>query len=518
MQKAVVHHQEGRLHEAEQSYLEILGYQQSHEDALRFLGGLYIQSNRPDLAIGYLEKALSLNPTHLELLNNMGVVLYRLGKPEEAALRYQEALRIKPDYMEALLNLGNLLRDIGKSDQASAIYERIVLLKPDDFKAWLNLGTISHDRGELLTAMAHYEKALTLKPGSPDVLINRGSLLMELDRPDEAEKSYQNALNIDPLSSEAKWGKALSLLTIGDYEAGWKLYESGFQQKNIRGKRLYREAFWHGHVFEGKRLLIWGEQGLGDEIQFIRYAALCKERGGQVLVRTRAPLVRLFWNCPFIDDVRDSFEREDFDYHIPVMSLPHVFGTTLKTIPAQIPYLYVSEEARKKWMPLFKDKEDFKIGLVWAGNPRIKQIDASVTNRRRSMGFPHFNSLLAFEGCHFYSLQKGEATSQLSEREIGEKLTDYTSQIEDFMDTAALIENLDLIISVDTSVAHLAGALGKPVWILSRFAGCWRWLRNQKLSPWYPTARIFGQKNVNDWGDVMEDVSRALRVELSKKH
>ena len=360
--------------------------------------------------------------------------------------------------------------------------------------------------------MAHYNHGIQLQPTSVDALVNRSSLLMELARPADALKGYNQALGLSPTSLDAQWGKSLALLALGQYAEGWPLYETGFKRPNTRGVVPFQSLAWDGRTFTGKRLLIWGEQGFGDVLQFIRYGALCKERGGTLLVMCRKPLMRLLKNCPFIDDVLETATESDFDYHVPVMSLPNIFGTTLDTIPASIPYLFVSDEARQKWAPRFTTVKKMKVGLVWSGNPRQNQLEAHLVDRRRSMSLELLKPLLRFEHISFYSLQMGEAAEQIKLSEWQNQLINYMPEVDDFMDAAAIIENLDLVISVDTSTAHLAGGLGKAVWVLSRFDGCWRWLQNQEQSPWYPTAHIFGQPTQGNWESVVKKIEQELMV------
>ncbi|MDX2028188.1 MAG: tetratricopeptide repeat protein [Alphaproteobacteria bacterium] len=584
MQKAVKFHQTGQIPEAERSYQEVLAADPLHIDALRLLGGLYVQWNKPESAISYLEKALGIQPDQPEILNSLGVALSGQGKFNDALMRYQRAVEIAPDYwdsinnmgnmfyasgklddaiiwlerslqirpdnaqthgflghafraqkkddqaiahyrhalrlapdnVEILTSLGNLLRNTGQSEEACVLYQRLAQLTPNDMNVHLNLGTIFHDRGQLPEATEQYEKVLRLQPDNTDAMINRASLLMELNRPEEARMGYEQSLSVNPQSPEARMGKSLALLMLGEYREGWELYESRFECNPMCQAMPFKTARWDGSPLAGKRLLIWGEQGLGDVLQFVRYAALCKERGGTVIVMCREPLVRLLKNCPFIDEVVTAATPSDFDYQIPMMSLPRIFGTTLDTVPQAIPYLYVSEEARAKWAPRFADAQGFKVGLVWAGNPRKNQIDAHVTDRQRSLSLALMKPLLDVADCQFYNLQKGEASSEIDANGLRARLIDYMPEVGDFMDTAVIVENLDLVISVDTSVVHLAGGLGKPVWVLSRYGGCWRWLQNRKKNPWYPTARIFGQPGPGDWESCVREIGYALDKSLSK--
>ncbi len=578
MQKAVALHQKGQVAEAEAAYRQVLNTTPRHADALRLLGGLYLQINQAEQAIPCLQQALSLTPNQPELLNNLGVALcsrgqlndalqcyqqaiqiapnyagaidnlgqlyysagklddaatcferslqlnaqnpgayvllgdiYQLqGSPDKAIARYQEALRQLPDHPDILTKLGNLLRDQGRSAEACAIYQRLAQLKPNDVSVHLNLGVIYRDMGDLNQALTEYDAALKLKPDALDVLVNRAGLLVELDRPAEAAAAYDAALALNPRQPAAQWGKSLALLMQGDYADGWRLYETRFAYKPKPGPAP-RVPRWQGEPLAGKELLIWGEQGLGDVLQFVRYARLCHELGAQVTVQCDAALTRLLGNCPSIAAAVNVIDQPDFDFQIPVMSLPHRFGTTLATIPHDVPYLYVSDAARAQWQPYFVEPGAPRIGLVWAGNPRKVQIDAHATDRQRSLTLDHFRPLLTLDGYRFYNLQKGEANGQLAAAGLQHRISDPMGDVADFMDTAAIIENLDLVISVDTSVVHLAGALGKPVWVLSRFGGCWRWLRNQPQSPWYPTARIFGQTASGDWSSCIAAVTAALQ-------
>lgn len=585
MRKAVSLHQKGQILEAEQSYRDVLMANPQHADALRLLGGLYVQANKLEEAIDCFEKALRQQPQHPELLNNLGVTLFSRGRFDDASQHYQQAIEIEPDYYDAITNLGNLfyesgqwgdaikwlerstqlkpdvlrahlylghafrmqnkavqamakykrvleldplntdalhnlgnmLREVGHTEEARAAYQRLVVLKPDDVTLRLNLGTLLRDVGKWQEAMEQFDWVFKTHPDSTDAIVNRASLLIEMNKPEDARATYQQALTLKPDSVDAKWGQALAALMMGRYAEGWALYESRFEYKSLRNAMPFKSAQWDGCPINGKRLLIWGEQGLGDVLQFIRYAELCKAKGSIIIVLCREPLVRLLEECPTIDKVVTTATESDFDFHVPVMSLPFIFGTTLETIPQNIPYLFISDEARTKWAPRFVGIKELKVGLVWAGNPRKGRIDAHITDRQRSVSLSVLKPLLEIKACRFYSLQKDEASDEIAANHLTGQMTDYMTDVDDLMDTAALIKNLDLVISVDTSVAHLAGGLGKPVWILSRFGGCWRWLQNQETSPWYPTARIFGQPEPSDWKGCINQVDVALQ-ELLRVH
>lgn len=583
MQQAVAHHQKGDVAAAEALYQKVLRMTPQHFDALRLLGGLYIQQNRADDAVVCLRQALTITPNHPELLNNLGVAYCSQGRLQDALTHYEQAVQQSPNYGDAIDNIGhiyynagkldeavtwlsrslrlradnprahaflghayrlqsknaeainhyhqalaswpdnielltclaNLLRANGQSAEACALYQRLVALKPDDAMLRLNLGVIHRDMGDLRAALASYDTALRLRPGAPDILINRAGVLIELDRPEEACAAYDAALQISPKRADAAWGKSLALLMRGHYAEGWQLYEARFAYRPKPGPAP-QVARWDGSPLARKTLLIWGEQGLGDVLQFIRYARLCKEAGAQVIVCCDRALVRLLRNAPYIDAVfaSDGFtpdHAKNLDFQIPVMSLPHLFGTTLATVPQEMPYLFVSAAMQEKWSARFERTAGRKIGLVWAGNPRMSQIDAHATDRQRSLTLAMVQPLLMQPGYQFYSLQKGEGAEQIAALGLGSQIIDLMPDVADFEDTAAIVQNLDLVISVDTSVVHLAGGLGKPVWVLSRFGGCWRWLRNQQTNPWYPSARVFGQKHPGDWQGCITQLTQALQ-------
>lgn len=583
MQQAVAHHQKGDTDAAEAMYQKVLQTTPQHFDALRLLGGLYIQQNRAEDAMRCLQQALAITPHHPELLNNLGVAFSAQGRLQDALNHYQQAVAIAPQYADAVDNigniyynagklgdavkwltrslslraenprahaflghayrlqnqnaaaadhyrqalafwpdnielltcLGNLLRAEGQSEEACALYQRLAALKPDDAKIHSNLGVIYRDMGDLPGAVAEYDAALRLRPEDADARINRGGVLIELDRPEEACQDYDAALGINPKRADAAWGKSLALLMLGDYRAGWEHYEARFAYKPKPGPAP-QVARWDGAPLTGKTLLIWGEQGLGDVLQFIRYAGLCKAAGAHVIVTCDKALVRLLRNSPAIDVVfaSDGFapeHAEKLDYQVPVMSLPHLFGTLLETIPHETPYLFVSRATQEKWAPRFATVHERKIGLVWAGNPRKNLIDAHTTDRQRSLTLAMLRPLLDQSGCRFYSLQKGAAAEQMTELGLNDRIINLMPDVADFEDTAAIVQNLDLVISVDTSVVHLAGGLGKPVWVLSRFGGCWRWLRNREDSPWYPSARVFGQSAPGDWAGCVARIGNALQ-------
>ena len=275
---------------------------------------------------------------------------------------------------------------------------------------------------------------------------------------------FDEALARKPASIDARWNKALSLLALGQYEEGFALHEAGLGIKHMRGDYPSPDKRWNGENFAGKRLLLWCEQGLGDSLQFIRYAEQVKARagvGGDVIVLCPRPLRRLFGHCPFIDRLPESVEAVDFDLHAPLMSLPYIFDTRLETVPAFVPYLSVGDDTSAAWRAKIPDGANLRVGLVWAGNPRDNQINAHMIDKRRSMTLDLLRPLFDVQGVDFYNLQMGAAAAQGSESGLGARLIDFMGDVKDFEDTGGLVERLDLVISVDTSVVHLAGGFGQ---------------------------------------------------------
>jgi len=503
----------GRLEEAIERYRQCLRLMPTDPHMLVNAGLALFKHQKADEAAAYFEEALQVKPDYFPALSNLGSALLEQGKTVEAIVQYERALQLKPESVEILVNLGAAFWEVNRLDKAVECYERALRIKPDYAEALVNFGTALWGQGKPDEARVRYEQALRLVPDHVDAITNLGALLQGEARLEDALALYEKALCIKPDLAAAQWRKSLILLARGEYREGWELYETGLGVKNLRGARRFRTKIWDGAPAPGKRLLIWAEQGLGDSLHFVRYAALCKERVGKVFIMCPKPLVRLFKSCPFIDDAFDAVSEEDFDLQTAMMSLPHHFGTTLETVPAPVPYLHIEPQAAEKWSQKFADIKGFRVGLVWAGNAREGQVNANLTDRRRSLHLRQLLPLFEIKNVRFISLQMGKSAAQIEELRLGHRVTDFMNEVGDFVDTAAMIRSLDLVITVDTSVAHLAGALGKPVWILSRYDACWRWLGNRESNPWYPSARVFGQPSMGDWQSVIGKVRTALEAE-----
>jgi tetratricopeptide (TPR) repeat protein len=516
--KAMAHHRAGRLAEAERLYRVAIKLAPRHGDASRLLGSIYLQAGKPDQALPLLQDALEAQPKNSEIFNFLGIALGSTGRGEEAVTRFRQALTINPAYAEALNNLGKALCEQGNAEAALDCCVKALQVRPNFPEAYVNMGATLWGMGRVADARAKFERALQMEPDNVEAITNLAGLLNDDGKIGEALEHCNRALTYAPGFQKALWGKGLALLAFGKYGEGWKLYEAGLGCRDLRGFMPIGVKLWDGKPAPGKHLLILHEQGLGDSLQFIRYAELCKKRVGKVSVLCQKPLVRLFKALPFIDDVFDTVrEGSSFDEHVRMLSLPHRFDTVLETVPAAVPYLRVDPEIQAKWAAKFAGVADVKVGVVWAGSAREGQVNGNRIDQQRSVGLECMKPWLDLQGARFYSLQKDKPAEQIAGLGLSDRLTDFMGEVTDFADTAAIVQNLDLIITVDTSVAHLAGGLGKPVWILSRYNADWRWLQNRPTNPWYPTARIFGQPTMGDWDSVMAEVGRELALEIAKR-
>lgn len=410
----------------------------------------------------------------------------------------------------ALVNQGVRLTGQQRLDEALASFDQAIAIEPHLFEAHYYRGTVLYKLGRLEESVVSYDGALALKPDA-EAFRNRGVALYELRRLDEAVASYDRALALKPGSPPIHLGRAMALLRGGDLPRGFEALRGYFRQY---AKREELAAItcpdWEGEPLAGTRLVIFADDGYGDILQFARYVPMALARGAHVTVLVPSPLLRLLRaSLPGAEVVDRMLDTAEFDFQVLMRLLPELFGTTLETIPARTPYLHADPAAAAAWSQRLAAMPGFKVGLVWAG-ARGRPFDA-----RRSLVLAQLSPLTAVDGIQFISLQIGESAEAAQALREGFPLVDWTGEIRDFADTAALVAGLDLVITVDTAVAHLAGALGRPVWILSRYDGCWRWLLNRTDSPWYPTARLFHQPAMGQWEPVVADVAKALIHVLS---
>jgi tetratricopeptide (TPR) repeat protein len=470
--------------------------------------------NRFEQALASCDKALALKPDYPEAHNNRAHALNALKRHEEAVASCDQAIALRPNYPEAYNNRGNALNALARHTAAVASYDKAIAFAPKYAEAYNNRGNGFYHLGRAEEAVASYELAIAIRPDYAEAYNNRGNALTSMQRCTPALASYDRALALKPDYAEACFNKSVLLLLMGRFAEGWRLYEWRKKKSNPIAANDYPQPLWLGETdIAGKTILLTAEQGLGDTIQFCRYAPLVAQRGARVILEVPPQLTRLAASLSGVAQIVETGRAlPAFDLHCPLLSLPLAFKTELATIPAATPYLKAGQDQSKAWHDWLGAKSRLRVGLVWSGGVRPNQ-PVSV-NQRRNIPLAKF-AALNNPRVVFYSLQKGQpGEAELAELKgspwNGPDILDFTGAIGDFSDTAAFIDNLDLVITVDTAAAHLAGALGKPVWILNRFDTDWRWLLDRTDSPWYPTARLFRQEKPGDWESVVQRVKAAL--------
>ncbi|WP_019503035.1 tetratricopeptide repeat protein [Pseudanabaena sp. PCC 6802] len=540
LSEGISHQQAGRLEEARQLYRKIL-WQQPHDFNALYLSGTiaYRLGNNRD-AIRYLRQTIFLRGDHAEAHKKLGDIFLEQGEPEEAIAAYQNAVTYKPEYFDAHFNLANLLWQTGDGDRAVFHYQQVIERNPNFVLAYSNLGAILYDRGKVEEATDCLRRALEIDPDLAEANYNLGTMLFKQGKSDAAlpylEKAiaqnpqsaeahnvlgnslreqgklhdaidrYREAIALSPDYAEAHRNLGTALLTQGNFEQGLAEYEWRWQMPIFQQDPVSSliQPLWDGSDLAGKSILIHSEQGYGDTIQFIRYLSLLRERNARLVVACPTPLIRLLSHMEGIAAIGDRYEQlPATDWRIPLMSLPRLFGTTLESIPKRVPYISAPNAPDLEFRA---PHHNIHVGLVWASKP------GHLTANKRSCPFSLLSLVLSIPGIYFYSLQKDVPSSERHLLDAHhDRITDLGHQIGDFADTASLISKMDLIITVDTAVAHLAGAMGKPVWVLLPYASDWRWLLDRDDSPWYPTMRLFRQKQIGNWEGVITRVAMDLR-------
>lgn len=444
-----------------------------------------------------------LYPDHAEVRYNHAVALMALGRLQDARQRLEETLRLKPDHCQALNNLAVVLQELGRAGEAEAACRAAIALRSDYPEARYNYGLLLREQGRFEEAAAQYEAVLDLDPGHIEARNNLGVAWMALGRYQEAMAAHRAVIARNPNHAEAHWNLGFSLLLHGDFDNGWEEHEWRLKMKTSPPREFPRPR-WSGEPFGGGTLLIWAEQGLGDTLQFIRYARLAKERGGRVLVECQPSLIGLLSQLGEVDEWVAHGERlPEFDLHIPLLSLPRVFATGPGSIPPPAP-LQAGGERAARWRSRIADAGGCKIGIVWGGNAGHK------AERYRGVPLAKFTALADVPGVSWFSLQRGPQASQLLAAPPSLRIQNLEDGPADIRNTAGMIANLDLVVTTDTMLAHLAGSMRKPVWTLLAFAPDWRWMLNRSDSPWYPTMRLFRQPAPGDWDAVFGQLRKAL--------
>jgi tetratricopeptide (TPR) repeat protein len=551
MNEAVALHRQGRLREAEKLYARVLKAAPDHFDALNLLGTIKAQHGRIGEAHRLLNTAVKVNPRAPQGWANLGQVLHALKRDDDALGCFDKALALSPDDVGILTNRANALLSLGRSEEALAEFQRILARVPKHPEARLNSGIAHAALGALDDAVAEFDQALNLVPNHPAAHFNRGLALYELGRYDDAVEAHDNALKAAPDHAGAllnrgralaalnrfddaiaSYGKAqtlrrddadshfmesLALLTLGDYRRGFEKYEwrwrrSGMPEQKSRGRPL-----WLGeYPLMRKTVLLHAEQGLGDTIQFVRYVPLLADNGARVVLEVQPELTALMARLQGAAAViTRGAPPPPFDVHCPLGSLPLAFKTEPATVPADIPYLAADDDHLAKWSARIGALPRPRIAIAWAGNP------SHLNDRNRSIAFAKLAPLFpppqpppqageGRAGARFVSIQRDVRSDEAAALAAETRVTHLGAELENFADTAAVIALCDLVISVDTAVAHLAGAMGRPLWMLLPFAPDWRWTLAGEASPWYPTARLFRQTALGDWDSVIARVGAEL--------
>lgn len=542
--EAADRHRAGDLAGAEKLYVSVLRDDPRNSDALAMLGTLNTQRGNTDTGVRLIDESLALTPNQPVAWFNRGNALQAVDRISEAIESFVKAANYDPSFTAAHIALGKIFARSERHREALLCFDRAVACDPKDKevffrravslagtrqfeKALVDLeqammldpesldirnsyGNVLASLGRTEEALRAYDDVLARDPDYAETYSNRASSLFSMNRIDEAIESLHKAIALKPDYADAHWNLGLILLTLGQFKEGWSEYEWRWQQKkNLPLRRKSDRPVWKGEPIEGKTILLYPEQGLGDSIHFSRYAGLAAAQGANVLLEAPTGLFRLFESLEGPAAlVKSGDPIPAYDYLASLMSLPHIFGTTLETIPATIPYLFATPDQKRRWAEKLGGKHSIRIGIAWSGSAnhfrdRMRSVPANLL----------ISKLTDVAGCSLHVLQKeyrepDQAFLQANPALVMRHETDLT----DFADTAGLIANLDLVITVDTSIAHLAGAMGKPVWILLSSAPDYRWLLKRDDSPWYPTARLFRQSTPGNWSEPIERIAAALRA------
>jgi tetratricopeptide (TPR) repeat protein len=540
--KAAAEYRSGNLAEAERLYGAVLQGDATNFDALHMLGIIALQTKRPVEAERLIAGACEARPQSSLAWANRGNALQELGRFADAVACYDRAIGLDREFAGAFSNRGNALRAMGRLEEALTSFERAVALNPSYARAWSNRGLVLLDSNRPAEALASFERALAgdanfadahsnagmalymlgrpgealaridhalrLRPAYPEALSNRGSCLKELERFPEALASFAEALRLKPDYHDARYNRGLTLLLLGSFAEGWRDYEwRATGSHRCVGYPPLPAPIWSGQALAGKRIIVLSEQGLGDTIQFARYLPLLRTIARDLFFYTRPSMVQLFGSLGGLGVGSDIPKDTAFDLAIPLLSLPNAFATTGATIPHDSPYLAAEPERVQRWRARI-GTGGFRIGVCWQGNA------ASPADRGRSFPARLMEPLAAIPGVRLISLQQQDGLEQLATLPQGipiETLEDAEGDGHAFMDTAAIMQSLDLVVTCDTAIAHLAGALGRPVWVALKQVAHWVWLRDRRETPWYPTMRLFRQAQPGAWEDLLQELASELR-------
>ncbi len=507
LRRALRAHEQGEFGKAERFYTAVLEHQRDNFDALHGLGLIHYQNGRLHTALVLVQTALQTDTDRAEGFSSLGLVFHTLKDFDRALTSFGAGLRLEPANCELRNRRGVALLELGRAAEALADFDAVLAVEPHHLEALGNRGNALIKLNRVADALAAYDAALTSAPENFQLLTNRAVALRRLDRPHEAAMSARSALVIKPGFAQAQFAESLARLSLGDF-GGWHGYEARWEVGLLATQRRdFTAPLWFGkESLDGKTILLHAEQGSGDTIQFVRYAPLLAARGANVVLEVQAELARLLACLPGVSVTARGQTLPHFDFHCPLLSLPLAFGTELSTVPAATPYIAAKDEDIAEWRNNLPSQRP-RIGLVWAGG------GVHDNDHNRSMRLARLMPLLDMPEVTFVSLQHEVRDEDAPLLSAHKNVLQFKHKFRDFADTASVIASLDAVVAVDTAVAHLAGAMGKPLFLLLPFAADFRWLRERQDSPWYPTARLYRQPAFGDWVSVIEllhhDLGRA---------
>ena len=508
---------QGLYEAAVKNYRKAVFLNSDFVDAHYNLGNVYQLMGDDHRARACFDESIRIQPDFAKAHHNLGVILNKTGDVPGALNAFQTVIGLQPGFAEAHNNLGNILLSEGRLDDAVNCFRRAVAVRENYAEAHYNLGVAFNKMANFKAARSAFETAIHQVPDFFEAHHNLGVALQNLGEAQEAIKAFNRTLILKPDFVEAVWNRSLALLLGGELERGFKDYEARFHK--LDKSRIYPGTFgtprWDGASFEGKRLLVHYEQGFGDTLQFVRYVPMVKSLGGTVILEVQGELYELMKRVAGVDLLIDGKKTPGpeipCDYHVPLLSLPGLFKTRIDTIPRQNPYIFPDPLKSEFWREQLSGDKGFKVGIVWVGNMTDQK------GRHRSCSLEHFAPLGEPAPVSFYGLQKGPVADEIAAVHPLLKVRDLGAGLTDFSDTCALMDNLDLVISVDTAAAHLAGAMGKPAFVLLSSPCDWRWLLDRDDSPWYPTMKLFRQSRPGDWESVFARVRSAIKPLLQRK-
>lgn len=512
----------GELIEAQRYFEQARTWMPENARTLRSLGRVALLRGDSARAEIFLARSLVHQQDHAEALNWLGLARLQLKKFVAAEDPLRQAVRLQPLLHQARNNLGLALHWQGRLAEAEACLEELLAIDPTHERARINLANTLRVRGAHERARQELEAVIATHPEAADALNNLGAVFQDLARPDQALATLTRALELAPDVPEIRWNLALTQLQLGDFKSGWRNFETRWQGcASLQGVYpMPLDRAWRGEALGGKRLLLWAEQGFGDTLQFIRFARDVALQGAVVDVLVPPELAVLVRNVVGVDAVfvhGESLPR--YDYHCPLMSLPHHLdiAPTVQALHGATPYLSVTAQRVADWRRRLDSLPGLKVGLAWAGRARPYSAELMAVDGRRNLPLEQWGPILTVAGCSFFSLQKGPSPSAPDLANLGVSIQDFSAEWSDFADTAGFLANLDLVISIDSAVAHLAGGLGKPVWLLNRFDSCWRWMLGRSDSPWYASLRQFRQPQPGAWEPVVQAVAAALTAAVESR-